>query len=245
MRLLFVDDSGNPRGKRAGGDIGLYILAGVAVDDRDLPSVAKAAVEAKAAAGAIAGLAEWEAHAYDIWNNTGQFGGNGSVLTMRQKQEMFSSMIGVVARSRLDIIPVVVDRLRRGRQSAGRWPLAAGWYAMFRRFERTLDRPGGEYGLILADAGRAGDEKAARAIVEKMALARMESSPNSAGVLNGVIYRDSRLDIMIQLADMVAYVVHKHHRRDARFQGWFEAIRPKFDAYPNTMAGSSAGGGCT
>lgn len=243
VRLLFVDDSGNPRGKRAGGDVGLYILAGVAVDDRDLPSVAKAAVEAKAAAGAAAGLAEWEAHAYDIWNNTGQFRGKGGVLTMRQKQGIFSGMIDVVASSQLGLIPVAVDRLRHGRQGTGRWPLAAAWYAMFRRFERMLDRPGGEYGLILADAGRAGDEKAARAIVEKMTSTRMERSPNSAGVLNGVIYRDSRLDIMIQLADMVAYVVHKHHREDARFQGWFEAIRPKFDAYPNTTAGLSAGDG--
>lgn len=229
---MFVDDSGNPRGKRAGGDIGLYILAGLAVDDRDLPSVIKAASDAKAAMIARMGLGELEVHAHDIWNNTGQFRGNGRVLTMQERHGMFSSMVDVVARSRVGIIPIAVDRRRCEQQGAGRRPLGIGWYAMFRRFERMLDRDGGEYGLILADAGRTGDERAVRSIVEKMAQARMEQSPNCAGVLNGVIYRDSRLDIMIQLADIVAYILHRYYRKDARFQGWFEAIKPKFDMDP-------------
>lgn len=96
MRLLFVDDSGNPRGKRAVGDIGLYILAGLAVDDRDLPSIIKAASDAKAAMCARMGIGESEMHAHDIWNDTGQFRGKGKMLTMQQKLEMFSSMVNVV-----------------------------------------------------------------------------------------------------------------------------------------------------
>ena len=127
---------------------------------------------------------------------------------------------------------MVVDRLIFGQQNTGRRTLGIGWYAMFRRFERMLNRNEGEYGLILADAGRADDERAVRSIVEEMALAKMEVSPNYAGVLNGVIYRDSRLDIMIQLADIVAYILHRYYRKDARFQGWFEAIKVKFDRDP-------------
>lgn len=211
------------------GDSGLYILAGLAVDDRNLPAIIRAAVDAKAAVGARMGLGEWEAHAHDIWNNSGQFADKESMLSMQQRQEIFSSMVDVIARSRLDIIPVAVDRVKYGQQGTGRSPLGIGWSAMFRRFERVLDLPGGEYGLILADAGRAGDERAARAIVEKMARARMEQSPNCAGILDGVIYRDSRLDIMVQLADIVAYILHRHYRKDVHFQGWFESIKSKFD----------------
>lgn len=232
MRLLFVDDSGNPRGKRSVGDIGLYILAGLAVDDRDLPSIIKAASDAKAAMYARMGLEELEVHTYDIWNNKGQFSSKENMLSMQQKQEMVSSMVDVVVRSRLDIIPVVIDRMWHERQRAGHRPLVVSWSTMLRRFEHILDLGGGECGLILADAGRAGDERAVRAIIEEMALARMEGSPNCAGVLNGVIYRDSRLDIMIQLADIVAYILHRYCRKDARFQGWFEAISPKFDMDP-------------
>ena len=85
--------------------------------------------------------------------------------------------------------------------------------------------------LILASAYVHADEtRHPRAIVERMGRARMEHAHNYAGVMNGVIYRDSRLDIMIQLADIVAYVVHKHHRKSAHFRGWFEAIKPKFDS---------------
>ena len=214
------------------GDIGLYILAGLAVDDRDLPAIIKAASDAKAAMGALMGFGKLEVHAHDIWNNSGQFANKESMLSMQQRQEVFSSMVGVVAGSRLGIIPVIIDRMWYERQRVGRRPLAIGWSSMFRRFERMLDRDEGEYGLILADAGRTGDERTARAIVEEMALAKMEQSPNCAGVLNGIIYRDSHLDIMIQLADIVAYILHRYYRKDGRFQGWFEAIRPKFDMNP-------------
>ena len=103
------------------------------------------------------------------------------MLAMRQKREIFSRMVGVAAGSRLDVIPVVVDRHNSGQQRSRRRPLAVGWSAMFRRFERLLDVPRGESGLILADAGRRGDENAARAIVEKMGRARMERPPRLRG----------------------------------------------------------------
>ena len=191
MRLLFVDDSGRPTPWRAAGDSGLYILAGVAVDDTSLPSVSRAAVDARAAAGAPMGPENWEAHAYDVWNNRGQFAGRENMLTAQQKREIFSRMVDAIASLRLDIIPVVVvDKVSHGRPGARRRPLAVGWSAMFSRFERMLDSAGEEPGPILADAGNKDDERAARSIVEKMGRARMERAPNRAGVLNGVIFRD-------------------------------------------------------
>ena len=60
--------------------------------------------------------------------------------------------------------------------------------------------------------------------------------------MNGVIFRDSRLDMMIQMADMAAYIARMHYRKDDRFRGRFEAIRPKFDANP-TAIDLEAGGG--
>lgn len=230
MRLLFVDDSGSPTTWCAGGDSGLYILAGVAVDDGNWPSVVKAACDAKAAMSDRMGLGDWEAHAYQIWNNSGQFASRESMLTVQQKQEIFSGMVDIITSSQLDIIPVVVDKRKYGKQRPRRKPLPVGWYAMFRRFERMLDAPKCESGLILADASNKDDERATRTIVENMGRARMARASASAGVLDGVIFRDSRLDVMIQLADIVAYVVHKRYRKDDRFRGWFEDVRPQFDA---------------
>ena len=156
------------------------------------------------------------------------------MLTADQKREIFSLMTNVVADPRLNVIPVVVDKAGRGRQKP-RWPLAVGWSSMFKRFERMLDRTVEESGLILADAGGGNDEDAARAVVERMGRARMERAPNRAGVMNRVIFRDSRLDVMIQMADMAAYIVHKHYRKDDRFRGWFETIRPRFDSNPTAI----------
>ena len=157
------------------------------------------------------------------------------MLAADQKREIFSLMANVVADPRLNVIPVVVDKLGRGRQKARRWPLAVEWSSMLKRFERMLDRTGEESGLILADAGGGNDEDAARAVVERLGRARMARAPNRGGVMNGVIFRDSRLDVMIQMADMAAYIVHKHCRKDDRFRGWFETIRPRFDANPTRL----------
>ena len=96
---------------------------------------------------------------------------------------------------------------------------------MFRRFERMLRRSEGEYGLILADSGRRADEEAAHIVVEGMGRSRTGRSAGHVGVINCVIHRDSRLDIMIQLADIAAYIIHKQCRGNPHFRRWFEAPR--------------------
>ena len=112
---------------------------------------------------------------------------------------------------------------------------------MFGRLERMLDTSQ-ELGPILSDAGNKDDEGAARTIAERMGRARMEYMPNCTGVINGVIFRDSRLGIMIQLADIVAYAVHRHCRKSAYFHGWFESIKTKFGVNPTAIAQEAGDG---
>ena len=235
VRLLFVDDSGSPTPRRAHWDVGVHILAGVAVDDRDMASVAGAAIAAKEAVGLNMGGGGWEIRAHDVWNNAGPFGGKDAMLSMRQKRDIFSSMVNVIDSPRVGFIPVVVDkRGHKGRQGWRR-PLEVGWSAMFRRFECELRQSDGEYGLILADSGRGADEEAARLVVERMGRSRMGQTAGHVGVVNGVIHRDSGLDIMIQLADVAAYIIHRHYRGSPHFRHWFEAIRTRFDTDPAAL----------
>lgn len=119
MRLLFVDDSGSPTIRRAVWDVGVYILAGVAIGDERLASVAGAADRAKAATIPRAGLGRREAHAYDVWNNSGQFRGIGNALTLEQKQAIFGSLAGVLAGPDVRLVPVVVDKRGRGGRRQG------------------------------------------------------------------------------------------------------------------------------
>ena len=58
----------------------------------------------------------------------------------------------------------------------------------------------------------------------------MRRAPDRAGVLSGAIRRDSRPGIMVQLADTVAHAVHKRHRKNPHFRGWFESLGPRLDA---------------
>ena len=161
--------------------IPVYIPAGMAVDDGRLASVAGAADRAKAATIPRAGLGQRGAHAHDIWNNTGQFGGSANSLILEQKQAIFGYLTCVLAGPDVRLLPVVVDKRGRGGREPRRMQLAAAWSSMFRRFEGLLDLPGGECSLILADAGRRADEAVARSVVEGMGRARMERRRGHAG----------------------------------------------------------------
>ena len=38
--------------------------------------------------------------------------------------------------------------------------------------------------------------------------------------MDGVIFKDSKFEPLIQLADMGAYIVHRHEKGDQRFARW-------------------------
>ncbi len=46
-------------------------------------------------------------------------------------------------------------------------------------------------------------------------------------VIEDPIFTKSHLRNLIQLADMIAYVIHKHYKGDPKFADWFEMLKPK------------------
>ena len=59
-------------------------------------------------------------------------------------------------------------------------------------------------------------------------------------VFDGVFFRDSRLEPVIQLADMVGYVVHRHEKGDAAFSGWHGLLRRNSCVWPDAGDGVGA-----
>lgn len=103
----------------------MYILAGVAVDGRDMASLARAASDAKESTGVNRGAGGWEIHAHDIWNIAGPFSGRSTMLGVQQKRAVFSSMVDVIGSPRVGLVPVVVDKrnCKGGSGGAGRYRL--------------------------------------------------------------------------------------------------------------------------
>ncbi len=42
---------------------------------------------------------------------------------------------------------------------------------------------------------------------------------------------------LIQMADMIAYVVHRHYKKDLRFEKWFKLLVPKMYHSGNQLYG--------
>ncbi len=50
-----------------------------------------------------------------------------------------------------------------------------------------------------------------------------------------MIHMDSRLGVMIHLADIAAYIIREHYLVDPIFQAWCEAVRVRLDADPAAL----------
>lgn len=46
-------------------------------------------------------------------------------------------------------------------------------------------------------------------------------------IIEDPVFTPSHLRNLIQLADMIAYVVRRHYRHDPKFKDWFEGLKPK------------------
>ena len=78
---------------------------------------------------------------------------------------------------------------------------------------------GTECGVIVADASDRQSERAISDAIHKEF--RLHDRPDKRSlVLDGVIFKDSKFEPLIQLADMGAYIVHKHEKGDQKFAGW-------------------------
>ena len=169
----------------------------------------------------------WELHAHDIWNSTEFFAREDLELNDSKKEEIFSRVIDAACESEITIINVIIfkDRITPKRSLAVTkysWMLLMGRFERFLRQKRNVDNNG----LLFIDSSPKASEAEIKETIWR--LARIDGSRRDIlHVIEDPTFVESHKRNLIQLADMIAYVVHKHYRADPMFEKWFESLKPK------------------
>lgn len=225
MYFLYVDESGQTAIKQNRSDNGMYILSGVLVHEKDWKSIESALDETKRELLPKFSPRAWELHAHAIWNDREFFANAELGLNIAKKEEIFSRIVEAACGHDITIINTVIfkDRLTNRRSSE---VMRRSWSMLVGGFEGFLHKMPAQTnnGLIFMDSSQRVSEEDTRRIVRRLAGGRRRDSHH---VLETPIFVESHMWNLIQLADMIAYVVHRHYKKDPRFEKWFESLVPK------------------
>ena len=238
MYFLYADGSGQTLIKHNRHDNGLYILSGVIVHEQDWKVIEEDLTRLKRQTFPDLDPKSWELHAYDIWYNRGFFADETLNLNFAKKQEIFANVLDLICNSRLTLLDVVIFKDRMNRIYNAPQPMRYSWTFLVERFEHFLrQRPKNtNNGLIFMDSSEKTSESEIKNIV--MDVVRNENSQQRVEhVIEDIIFTKSHLRNMIQLADIVAYITHKHYRHDLKFKVWFEKMTSKMYAHNDKLRG--------
>lgn len=223
MYLMFVDDSGNTRPHRAGSSgISVHVLCGMIVHERRLHDARAAISNAKRDVFPELDPGSWELHAYDVWNNRGDFSGKDHGLNLEKKREVFSKAVGAITASGAALVGVVIwkNRLLGGHDSSRIRTLS--WGLLAERFEAYLGSKGGDnLGLIVSDASNGANEEGIRTALRAAVAGIGKNKRPMRLVMDDIIFKDSRREHLVQGADMSAYILQKRCHGDPSFSRWF------------------------
>ena len=228
MYFLYVDGSGQTTIKRSKQNNGLYILGGVIVHEKDWKPVEEKLVEVKQELLPELDPGEWELHAFDIWNSKGFFAKEELNVNLTKKQEIFSKIVDFICKSDVTLVNVIIFKDRMRDKYMSPLPMKYSWIFMTERFEHFLNKkpPTTNNGLIFMDSSQKTPESEIKDVIWNLVR---NGSPwqNISHVIEDPIFTRSHLRNLIQLADMVAYIVHRHYKGDLRFKGWFKSLECK------------------
>ena len=228
---MYADASGHPSAKDSAGLGRFYIISSVIIQERRRELYCKLIDDMKKALLPNA-PPSWELHAVKIWNRKGRF----SSLGEEKRGEIFQSVVELISELDMSIITIVIPKDVVGK----RWRsgiLATSWTVLVEQFEQYLEqkRSTSNAGLVCADRMDPAEMKNAANAIAKFAK-RGTYYQRSKHVAGCVDFLDSRGSNFIQLADVVAYITHKHRKGDPQFRNWYEVLKPKTN---NTRSGSS------
>ena len=228
MFFLYVDGSGQPMIKEKNSHNGWYILSGIVVHERNWRIIEERVSALKRELFPQLIPQSWELHAVEIWNNRGFFSNPELKINFDKKKEIFSKVLELICTSELRIINVIVLKDKLNKKYVEPKVMEYSWTSLVERFEHLLqtESEGTNNGLLFIDSDQKNFEKEIKDLI--WGLVRNGSAAKRIDhVIEDPIFKKSHLRHLIQLADMVAYVIHKHYRGDTQFDNWFEGLKPK------------------
>jgi hypothetical protein len=237
MYLLYADSSGQARIRQGSLDR-LYITVGVIVHEKDWRPIVNKISEMKRETFPELDPRGWELHAYDIWNNRNFFANMGPGLNQTKKLDIFSRTANLARCSDITIVGVVMFKDKMEGRYRSLAVTEYSWMFVTERFEHFLaQKPEGtNNGLLFIDASQRGPESEIRRAVRKT-IKDGGIWKDIDHVIEQPIFVESHTHNMIQLADMIAYVVLKHYKGDSRFEGLFDMLKSKMYRVDGILTG--------
>ncbi len=227
MYFLYADSSGHTKRKRDRNN-NPYITVGVIVHEKDYRSIEGRISAVKSKVLPELDPYEWELHAYDIWNSRNFFDGRHMRMNHAKKLEIFSRITDLACEWDITIVGVVMFKDKMVEPYRSQTVMDYSWMFVAERFEHFLVQKQAETnnGLLFIDASQKNPESDTRRALQK-AVKNGSNWQNIDHVIAHPIFVESHAHNLIQLADMIAYVMLKHYRSDSEFEELFELLKSK------------------
>lgn len=227
MYLLYADSSGRTE-IRSGRYNSPYITVGVIVHEKDWRSTESRISAVKREMFPELDPRGWELHAYDIWNSRNFFADRRLGMNLKKKLEIFSKIIDLSCRLDITVVGVTMFKDKMVGVYTSPTVTSYSWLFVVERFEHFLaQKPTGtNNGLLLIDASQKIPElEIRRALRNAIKMGGIRHRIDH--IIEDPIFVESDTHNLIQLADMVAYVLLKHYKGDSKFEEWFGLLKSK------------------
>ena len=228
MFFLYVDGSGNTRIRRRVENNGFYVLGGVIVHESDWKNIESKITKLKQDVFPNLEPSSWELHAYDIWNNRKFFANPDLNLNLDKKNDIFSKLVELANKSpEITLINIIVlkDKLKDKYST----PKAKeySWKIMIERFEYFLKQENEttNNGLMFVDSDQKIPEEEIKTILWN-AVRHGTDMQKIHHIIEDPIFTKSHLRNLIQLSDMISYIIHKCYSDHEGFKEWLEKLKP-------------------
>lgn len=222
MYLFYVDESGSPYSYSPTNEF--FIVATIIIEDSvwDELHNAMQSLKRKFFQGDLSLI---EIKGSDIWNSKNSFVGFDDAKIDQFLSELFL----IISNVNLRISSTVVRKQQFIFLDNGKDMLTEGWKYLLERFEMFLTGEGQrQYGLVIMDSiDRDADRR------KSMILDGFKMSGTGYVNLDHILeitFTDSVLKNVIQLTDVVAYIINLHKRKDtqADVEKYWNVIETKF-----------------
>lgn len=223
MYFLYSDSSGKSKVYKDRPNC-LFVLTGLIVHEKDWQKIENLLTTLKISLFADEDPEKWEIHAYEIWNNENFF----EKINFPKKKEIFQGVVDLILSAEITIISSVMDKDVMNEKYSNPRVLEYAWTFLVERYDHFLnDKPNTtNNGLVFIDSDDASIELEIKKILTK--LVRKGSSHQwIEHVIEDPIFIKSHLRNLIQLTDIVAYVIHRRQRGDSEFKKWFDQLTTK------------------
>jgi len=232
--VAHIDESGN----RAGvcHESGHFVIAGIAGSARSLDELAERIRRLKLELAPHADPSSWELHAGDMFHNR-----EGHILGSLSPDQMMSVMRRIVdIVCDCGVVPLAAavpsKRMRRNGASAARITeqAMAILVELLERLARELG--GGTVIRVVSDATHKKYRLAMERALSRRVTGRVRLPPDGERRVTSIGFVDSRSSALVQAADAIAYIIHRHAGGDEVFGDLFEDIRRR-SRLPRGQAG--------